>query len=117
MAKSESSELSRPDSFRDYVRFLGRILGGVIREQEGGDFFQVTERIRQASVAYHRTGTDAQSSELEGLLDGLSLPDTLRFVRGFTSFSQLVNLAEDQSQRRAAHAEERQNTLATILEA
>jgi phosphoenolpyruvate carboxylase len=87
------------DSFRDDVRLLGRILGDVIRAQEGDAFFALTERIRQASVAYHRDGTETRADALEELLDSLSLPDTLRFVRGFTSFAQLTNLAEDQTQR------------------
>src|SRR5262245_12121146 len=115
MATQQNLETLTPDSFREDVRYLGRILGDVIREQEGGDFFDLTERIRQASVAYHRSGADS-SAALEGLLDSLSLPDTLRFVRGFTSFAQLVNLAEDQAQRRAAHdATNQPDTIAAIL--
>jgi phosphoenolpyruvate carboxylase len=115
MATQNPADTFRPDSFREDVRFLGRILGDVIRAQEGGDFFDLTERIRQASVAYHRSGSDS-SGELESLLDGLSLPDILRFVRGFTSFAQLVNLAEDQAQRSAAHAAtDRPDTLTAIV--
>jgi len=112
---SNTTDTARPDSFRDDVRYLGRILGDVIREQEGSDFFDLTERIRQASVAYHRTGA-GQSGELESLLDSLSLPDILRFVRGFTSFSQLVNLAEDQANRRAAHAVTNRPTMSAVLQ-
>src|SRR5262249_33537490 len=87
MANDHPPEVFRPDSSRDDVRYLGRILGDVIREQEGDAFFDLTERIRQASVAYHRSGAES-SGELEALLDGLSLPNILRFVRGFTSFAQ-----------------------------
>ena len=34
------------------IRFLGRILGDVIREQEGDAAFALIERIRQLAVAY-----------------------------------------------------------------
>ena len=34
------------------IRLLGRILGDVIREQEGREAYELVERIRQLSVAY-----------------------------------------------------------------
>jgi phosphoenolpyruvate carboxylase len=34
------------------IRLLGRILGDVIREQEGAASFDLVERVRQLSVAY-----------------------------------------------------------------
>ena len=36
----------------DDIRLLGRILGDVIREQEGKEAFELIERVRQLSVAY-----------------------------------------------------------------
>ena len=36
------------------IRLLGRILGDVIREQEGEAAFALIERIRQLSVAFRR---------------------------------------------------------------
>ena len=36
----------------DDIRLLGRILGDVIREQEGDEAFELIERVRQLSVAY-----------------------------------------------------------------
>ena len=36
----------------DDIRLLGRILGDVIREQEGEEAFELVERIRQLSVAF-----------------------------------------------------------------
>ncbi|MFM9881534.1 MAG: phosphoenolpyruvate carboxylase, partial [Burkholderiales bacterium] len=35
----------------DDIRLLGRILGDVIREQEGKDAFELVERVRKLSVA------------------------------------------------------------------
>ncbi|HTH78184.1 MAG TPA: phosphoenolpyruvate carboxylase, partial [Ramlibacter sp.] len=36
------------------IRLLGRILGDVIREQEGEDAFELIERIRKLAVAFRR---------------------------------------------------------------
>ncbi len=45
---------------REDVRFLGRLLGDVIRAQEGNAVFSRIEEIRQAAVAVHRTGFPAR---------------------------------------------------------
>ena len=39
---------------RDDIRLLGRLLGDTVREQEGGEVFDLVERIRQASIRFHR---------------------------------------------------------------
>lgn len=73
------------------IRFLGRVLGNVIRAYGGDRLFERTEAIRAASVERHRRGGAA----IEAHLDALSLDETLDFVRGFMLFSMLANLAED----------------------
>src|SRR5919112_1424683 len=80
---------------REDVRYLGRLLGDVIRAQEGEDVFARIEAIRQAAVDVHRFGGEAHEERLAARLDELSLADTLRFVRGFTCFSQLANLGDN----------------------
>jgi phosphoenolpyruvate carboxylase len=75
------------------IRYLGKLLGDVIRDQDGVDLFDRIEAIRSASVDRHR-GL-AERHELDRGLDALSLDDTLAFVRGFMLFSMLANLAED----------------------
>ncbi|WP_308815105.1 phosphoenolpyruvate carboxylase [Sphingomonas sp. GV3] len=75
------------------VRFLGAKLGEVIRGYGGEALFQATEAIRRASVERHRDGGDGDA--IQALLTGLSLDETLDFVRGFMLFSMLANLAED----------------------
>ena len=40
------------------IRLLGRILGDVIREQEGVEVFNLIEQIRTLSVRFHRHGDD-----------------------------------------------------------
>src|SRR5215207_8292517 len=87
---------------REDVRFLGRLLGDVIRVQEGEPVFARIEAIRRAAVAVHRIGGQAQDERLTARLDELSIADTLRFARGFTCFSLLANLAEDRRRRQDA---------------
>ncbi len=83
------------DAGRADLRYLGRLLGDVIREQEGAAVFDAIEGIRAASVVTHRDGDAAAAADLGARLDRLDLGDTLRFVRGFLLFSILSNLAED----------------------
>ena len=46
--------LSTEQPLVEDIRLLGRILGDVIREQEGDDIFALIEQIRQLSVAFRR---------------------------------------------------------------
>src|ERR1700689_288103 len=75
------------------VRFLGRLLGDVIREYGGEALFRRIEYIRATSVDRHR-GVDAGRGVEPGL-DALSLDETVAFVRSFMLFSMLANRAED----------------------
>ena len=75
------------------VRYLGKLLGDVIRAYGGKALFDRTEHIRAASVDRHRGVTGADAVDLG--LDRLSLDETLAFTRGFMLFSMLANLAED----------------------
>ena len=75
------------------VRFLGKLLGDVIRAYGGDALFRRIEYIRSVSV--DRARGIAGSDAIDTGLDALTLDDTLAFVRGFMLFSMLANLAED----------------------
>ncbi len=75
------------------IRYLGRLLGDVIRAYGGDKLFKQTEYIRSASVDRARGLQGADLTDTG--LDALTLDDTLSFVRGFMLFSMLANLAED----------------------
>ena len=87
------------------IRLLGRILGDVIREQEGEAAFALVEQVRQLSVAFRRDADEAADKALKKLLKGLSSDQTVSVIRAFTYFSHLANLAEDRHhiRRRAVH--------------
>lgn len=81
------------------IRYLGKLLGDVIRAYGGQQLFERTEAIRASSVQRHRGRGDA--GLLDQNLDALSPDETLAFVRGFMLFSMLANLAEDRQGRGA----------------
>ncbi|AOB30954.1 phosphoenolpyruvate carboxylase [Bordetella sp. H567] len=89
----------------DDIRLLGRLLGEVIREQEGDDAYTLVEQVRQLAVAFRRDD-DAQADQtLKHLLQSLPGIMLVCVVRAFTYFSLLANLAEDRHyiRRRVAH--------------
>ncbi len=92
------------------VRFLGKLLGGVIRTFGGEALFDRIEAIRAASVDRYRGIANPRS--LAPGLETLSLDETVAFVRSFMLFSMLANLAED----RQGAATEQQGTLASALQ-
>jgi phosphoenolpyruvate carboxylase len=100
----------QPISQNADVRFLGKLLGDVIRKQGGAALFERIEAIRAASVDRHR-GLRPQR-ELTAGLESLSLDETVAFVRSFMLFSMLANLAED----RQASATGQYSTLQAALE-
>jgi len=89
------------------IRLLGRILGDVIREQEGVDAFDLVERIRKLSVAFRRDADQDADRALKTLLKSLSGDQAVRVIRAFTYFSHLANLAEDRHHIRRRQIHER----------
>jgi len=92
------------------VRFLGRLLGGVIRNVGGDALFQRIEAIRAASVDRHRGIANPRG--LAAGWETLTLDETVAFVRSFMLFSMLANLAED----RQVNAAEDGSSLASALQ-
>ena len=87
------------------IRLLGRLLGDVIREQEGPQVFELVEKIRKLSVAFRRDADHEADRALKSLLKSLPSEDAVRVIRAFTYFSHLANLAEDRHhiRRRLVH--------------
>ena len=102
-AKTASKNSERP--LVGDIRLLGRILGDVIREQDGVAAYELVEQTRKLSVAIRRDADAASDKALKKLLKGLSGDQTVGVIRAFTYFSHLANLAEDRHhiRRRAIH--------------
>jgi phosphoenolpyruvate carboxylase len=86
------------------IRLLGRLLGDVIRDQEGEVVFNLVERIRLLSIRLHRNEDPEARLELDTLLNNLSREHTNLVVRAFSYFSHLANIAEDQHRIRRGRA-------------
>lgn len=82
------------------IRYLGRLLGDVLREQEGDAVFDVVETIRQTAVRFRREDDNAAALALEKQLRALSPEQTVSVVRAFSYFSHLANIAEDRHRNR-----------------
>ncbi len=107
-AAPSSTPREKRDSERPLVediRLLGRILGDVIRTQEGPEAFELVEQIRKLSVAFRRDADHEADKALKKLLKGLPGDRAVSVIRAFTYFSHLANLAEDRHhiRRRAIH--------------
>jgi phosphoenolpyruvate carboxylase len=90
---------------KEDIRLLGRLLGDVLRDQEGDAVFEVVETIRQTAVRFRRDADPEAGEELTTLLHKLTRNQTISVVRAFSYFSHLANIAEDQhhNRRRRAH--------------
>jgi phosphoenolpyruvate carboxylase len=102
-ASTRSRDNERP--LVEDIRLLGRILGDVIREQEGVAAYELIEQVRKLSVTFRRDADPEADKALKKLLKGLSADQTVSVIRAFTYFSHLANLAEDRHhiRRRAVH--------------
>ncbi len=102
-AGSDAAAKNKP--LVDDIRLLGRILGDVIREQEGVAAFDLIERVRQLSVAYRLKADASAGRVLDRLLKNLSADHMVTVIRAFSYFSHLANIAEDRHhvRRRAVH--------------
>jgi phosphoenolpyruvate carboxylase len=91
----------------DDIRLLGKILGDIVREQEGEPVYALVEQVRKLSVAFHRDANQKANQELSKLLKGLTSEIAVKVLRAFTYFSHLANLAEDRHHIRRRVAYER----------
>jgi hypothetical protein len=89
------------------IRLLGRILGEVIREQDGPDAYELVERVRQLSIAYRLKSDNEAGQALDELLRSLSNDQTVSVIRAFSYFSHLANIAEDRQHVRRRRLHER----------
>ncbi|MFN8440036.1 MAG: phosphoenolpyruvate carboxylase [Caldilineaceae bacterium] len=97
---------------RNSIRLLGNSLGDTIIEQEGHAVFELEEEIRKFAKAW-RTGELTSPQKLKALLPEL-LKDMHRVqavLKAFTTYFQLINLAEEQERVRVLRDRQRHATL------
>ncbi len=78
---------------RDDVSVLATLVGEMLAEQQGPQFLQQVEAVRLTAIG-RREGKIDTAAELDALLGGMDTADAGRLVRAFTTYFQVVNLAE-----------------------
>jgi phosphoenolpyruvate carboxylase len=82
-------------SLRDDVRYLGNILGRVIKKQEGESFFNLVEKIRLLSKANTRNKNNKNRfKKITSEIQRLKPIKIFKLARAFTHFMNFINLAE-----------------------
>jgi phosphoenolpyruvate carboxylase len=76
------------------VRYLGGLLGQVIKEQHGDDAYQLVEEVRALAKA-RRAGDAGAAARLSKLIEEMDLPRKRILVKAFSNYFQLINIAED----------------------
>jgi phosphoenolpyruvate carboxylase len=79
---------------RQDIRELGNLLGNVIREQWGEEFFELVEDVRLGSRSIRSADTESDSESILSRLDQASTWEIVRLVRAFTIYFHIANTAE-----------------------
>ena len=88
----------RNERLIENIRILGRLLGEVIKTQEGQETFDRVENIRRLSLRFYRKEDLLAKGELEFALNNLRPEETIPVIRAYSYFCHLANIAEDQHQ-------------------
>src|SRR5439155_25573304 len=93
----DPAEIKEKPLRRD-VRSLGRLLGNVIKEQEGQDLFETVEALRTLSIA----GRAGQSSvdTRSYIVRRVTVTEATKLAKAFAIYFELTNLAETNHRKR-----------------
>jgi phosphoenolpyruvate carboxylase len=111
---SEDAELKEAPLRRD-VRSLGRLLGEVLKEQEGGALFDAVEQLRLLAIEHRETqappapgheaaGEDPLMERAKLIVGRMSVTDAYRLTKAFSIYFELINLAETNHRKRRRRA-------------
>ncbi len=87
---------TKQNSLSTSIHLLGGLLGQTIIDQEGEPVFQMEEEIRKLSIAWRGGDTEAKK-KLDDIVEQLAgdLPLASANLKAFSTYFQLVNLAEE----------------------
>ncbi len=88
----DSERESADAPLRENVRRLGATVGEVLKEQGGTAFFDQVEALRRAAV--QRREADTSLDQLAELLGGIAVPQAEALTHAFSTYFQVVNIAE-----------------------
>ena len=88
------------------IHLLGDLLGKVISEQESQAIFDIEESIRQDAKA-RRSGENDAAERLRSQVAALTPEDAAAIASAFTTYFDLINLAEEGNRVATLHREEK----------
>jgi phosphoenolpyruvate carboxylase len=100
------ARMEKREKLKAEIRYLGSLLGKVIREQAGPSLYDLEEEIRLGARARREGRQDAERALL-ARIRSLGGAEARTVVRAFTIFFDLVNLAEDRERIRVLRERER----------
>ena len=98
------------------VRSLGRLLGIVIREQAGEEAFVAEEELRHLAIQHRQLNDNQEGACLDfpgerelqeqaaGIINRMTVAETYRIVKAFSTYFELTNLAETNHRKRRQRA-------------
>ncbi len=89
------------------IKFLGNLLGKVIREQHGTSAFDLVEYVR-ANAKARRKGDAFATATLASAIENLDLEHKRILIKAFSNYFQLINIAEDEQRIRVLRQRETQ---------
>jgi phosphoenolpyruvate carboxylase len=97
------------EQLREDIHLLGDILGQVIRRQAGIELFDLEERIRALTKARRQDSDTETNRHIEQVIARLSPVETDTVARAFTTYFDLINVAEDVQRARMLRHRERES--------
>jgi phosphoenolpyruvate carboxylase len=79
---------------RSNIRLLGTILGNVIKDIEGADFFDLEEYIRLTAKSLRDKPSARRLSRFKQKLSSMDTETLTKIIRAFSTYFQLTNIAE-----------------------
>ena len=79
-------------ALREDIRYLGSILGKVIKDQEGIEFYNLVEKIRKLSKVNKSSNSSFKKISKE--ISKINAQNTFKLTRAFSHFMNFVNLSE-----------------------
>jgi phosphoenolpyruvate carboxylase len=82
------------------VSSLGRLLGNVIKEQEGQELFETVEALRTLSIAGRTNSAQSAGDGRIDIVRHVTLTQAARLAKAFAMYFELTNLAETNHRKR-----------------
>jgi phosphoenolpyruvate carboxylase len=83
----------KDQALREDVHRLGELVGELVYEQAGEALFDLVEAARRAAIN-RREGNATSQRELQEIIDALAPSSARDFIRAFSTYFQMVNMAE-----------------------